>query len=571
MDFYSEIIAEIKIAKNISKAKINKLKFRLAGKYNLKEVPTDIEVLLNSNKSDFKLLKNKLMSKPTRTGSGVAVVAIMTSPKECPHAKTGVGPCLMCPGGPKSAFGNIPQSYTGKEPATMRAIRNRYDPYLQVMNRLEQYIAMGQSPQKVELIIMGGTLPSYNKLYKESFIAYAYAALNDFSSLFYKKGELDLLKYKDFFMLPGKVDDKSRAKKLQEKMQDLKKLKKRVLSIELSKNESSLIKCVGLTIETRPDYGKLMQGNEMLTYGCTRVELGIQATDDEILKFIRRGHSVADSIESTRILKDLGFKINYHMMPGLPLSDEKKDVDMLNEIVSNRDFKPDMLKIYPAMVMNGTALYELWKTGKYTPLTTQKAAEIISEFKRNVPYWMRIMRVQRDIPTNATIAGVDRTNLRQYVTALLKEKGIECKCIRCREPKSANINGYKIFIEKYDASRGVEYFISVEDSIRKTIYGFCRMRFPSQLLQKEITNDSALIRELHVYGQAAELGDSGSVQHRGLGKKLLKKAEEIAKANKKNKIVVISGVGVRSYYRKLGYKKEGPYMVKRLLSQKNSL
>ncbi len=555
-DFYKELIEIIKKEKP-SKEKLNKIKIRLCNKYRLGRIPTDIEILINAKKEDHL----KLVTKPTRTLSGVAVIAIMTSPKKCPHGK-----CIYCPGGVDSYFGSVPQSYTGKEPATMRAIRNKYDPYLQIFNRLEQYILLGHVPEKIEVIIMGGTFPSFEKRYQENFIKFSYKALNDFSKMFFKNNVFLIDKFKKFFELPGEVASKTRVSKIHKKLLKLKG--KCSLENEQKKNESAKIRCVGLTIETRPDYGFLKEGNEMLKLGCTRVELGIQTTDNKILKKIERGHTVEDSITSTRILKDLGFKINYHVMPALPGS--KNDLKMLKGLFSNQNFKPDMLKIYPCMVMKGTKLYELWKKGKYKAITTKKAAKLIVKFKRYVPEYVRIMRVQRDIPTYATEAGVDRTNLRQYISEILKKENIKCRCIRCREigiaskKRKIKIEKIELKILSYEASNGQEFFISAVYPKQDLLLGFCRLRFPSKALKKEITKDSVLIRELHVYGELTQIGKRGSIQHKGLGKKLLREAENISKKNNKKKIVVISGIGVRSYYKKLGYKREGPYMVKKL-------
>lgn len=585
-DFFRELISIIKKQK-ISKNRLNNAKIKLSKKHQMSVIPTDIQILMRASKDDLPKIKKYLQTKPTRTISGVAVCAIMTKPFKCPHGK-----CIYCPGGIKSYFGTVPQSYTGKEPATLRAMRNNYDPYLQVFNRLEQYIVLGHFPNKLELIIMGGTFPSFPKKYQENFIKYAFKAMNDFSDLFFKKNNefnmsemqnisehaqkpkvFDILKFKDFFELPAEVKDKDRTKRIQKKLSVMKnKTKNIALEKEQKRNENSNIKCVGLTVETRPDYGKLKQGNEMLRLGATRVELGVQTVYDDVLKKIERGHTVKDAIESTRILKDLGFKINYHIMPGLPGVSYKKDLEALNELFENQDFRPDMLKIYPCMVLKGTKLYNLYKRGKYKPLTTEKAANLIAEFKKSVPSYARIMRIQRDIPTYATEAGVDRTNLRQYIEKIMKDKKIRCHCIRCREAgnylKGKNIKKILKSIEiksiYYEASKGTEFFISAEDFKNKILFGFCRLRFPSQFLRKEITEDSALIRELHVYGEAAAIGKKGSVQHHGLGKELLKMAEEIANTYYKNRIVVISGIGVRNYYRKLGYRQEGPYMVKKL-------
>ncbi|MEM3374641.1 MAG: tRNA uridine(34) 5-carboxymethylaminomethyl modification radical SAM/GNAT enzyme Elp3 [Candidatus Woesearchaeota archaeon] len=582
LKFYREIIKILlkigKSKKSLTKDDLNSLKIKLSKKYNLKKIPTDAEIILYSNPTEIKKLS--LITKPTRTLSGVAPIALMTKPNKCPH-----GTCIYCPGGLGSIYGDVPQSYTGKEPSTMRSIRNNYDPYLVVFNRLEQYIILNQNPEKTEVIIQGGTFLAMDPYYKYNFVKDIFKAMNDFSDNFYikKKGtknkELDYKKFKEFFELPSDKDDLERTKRIQKKTLDLKNInqEKKItfekiendLEKEQIKNENSIIKCVGLTIETKPDYGKLEHGNEMLKFGCTRVELGIQATDEKIIKFVNRGHTIKDSIESTRILKDLGFKINYHMMPGLPLSNKQKDIEMLIETIKNPDFRPDMFKIYPTLVMKGTALYNLWKLGKYKPITTEEAAEIISEFKKHIPHWIRIMRVQRDIPSNITDAGVDKTNLRQYVEKKLHEKNINCKCIRCREAGLLSLKGekfkpdnYEIFVEKYEASKGVEFFISAETKDRKALFGYCRLRFPSQFLRKEITKESALIRELHVVGSLTGIGEEGEIQHKGLGKKLLQKAEQIAKENGKNKIVVISGIGVRNYYRKLGYEREEVYMVK---------
>jgi elongator complex protein 3 len=426
---------------------------------------------------------------------------------------------------------------------------------------------MNHIPEKVEIIIMGGTFPSFPKRYKDEFVYYSFKALNDFSVLFFRNNELELKKFMDFFELPGELGSEERTKKIFRKVLEMKNKYKKSLEEEQEINESAVIRCIGLTIETRPDYGMLKQGNELLGYGCTRVELGIQSVYPEVLEKINRGHTVEDSIKSTKILKDLGFKINYHYMPGL-FVDKDKDLEGLKQLFKNQYFQPDMLKLYPCMVVKGSRLYTLWKNGKFKPLTTEQAADIICEFKKYVPEYCRIMRVQRDIPTYVTEAGVDRTNLRQYVEELMKKKRIRCSCIRCREighsknNKPINPKNLMIMTKHYPASDGNEFFISYEDVKEKVLLGYCRLRFPSQSLRKEISNDSAIIRELHVVGELTQLGKKGFTQHTGIGKMLLAEAENIARTYNKEKVVVISGVGARDYYRKLGYKKEGPYMVK---------
>ena len=554
MDFYREILDYMK-EKKPGKKDLAKKKILLCKKHGLKDIPTDIEILLNAEKEELQEIKNLLITKPGRTGSGVAVVAIMSHPFKCPH-----GECAMCP---SHTDENVPQSYTGKEPASMRGGRNDFDPYLQVMNRLEQYIVTGHSPEKIELIIMGGTFMSFDPLYKRDFVYFAFKAMNDFSKMFYKDGEIDLSSFKDFFQLPGEIGSDERTNSIRDKLLKLKN-KNTTLEDEKKQNEDSNVRCVGLTLETRPDYGKLEHAKEMLEFGCTRVELGVQSVYDDALEAIERGHTVMDSVESTRILKDLGFKINYHVMPGLPGVSFQKDIEGFRELFDNPDFRPDMLKIYPCMVLKNTKLHKKWQDGDFTPLTTQEASRIIREFKEYIPDYVRVMRVQRDIPTYATQAGVDRTNLRQ----LINNEGHNCRCIRCREPgpkylKSGKVPGTpKLHVHKYEASGGVEFFISMETD--DVLLGFLRMRFPSEILHDGFTEKTAIIRELHVYGVLAGIGKEGAVQHKGYGRRLLEKAEEIAYENEKNKMAVISGVGVRGYYRKFGYSLEGPYMVKNI-------
>ncbi|MBU0460802.1 MAG: tRNA uridine(34) 5-carboxymethylaminomethyl modification radical SAM/GNAT enzyme Elp3 [Nanoarchaeota archaeon] len=556
MNFYQEIIPVLK-EKEFNSRQFAKLKRDLSQKYKLKSIPTNIEILLNCDEKDIPFLKKQLLTKPVRSISGVAPVAIMTKPFPCPHGK-----CIMCPGGVESEFGDVPQSYTGREPATMRGIRNKYSAYLQVFNRLEQFTILGHNCEKVELILMGGTFPSFPLEYQEEFVTDAFQAMNIFSEMFYVDGEFDYLAFKDFFELPVEdLGDQERIARLHQKLLGLKK--ETTLINEQKRNETAKIKCTALCIETRPDYGLLVQGNEMLRLGCTRVELGIQSVYDDVLVRIQRGHTTADTINSIRVLKDLGFKVAGHYMPGLPSVDKKRDLAGMKELFSDDNYKPDMLKIYPCMVTKGTKLYDEWKMGKYQPLTANEAAKLIMEFKKFVPEYCRIMRVQRDIPTYQISAGVEMTNLRQFMH---DKYDLKCRCIRCREPKGKEINWDKVEmkVNEYGASQGKEYFISVEDVENDLLIGFCRLRFPSSSLRREITSTSALIRELHVYGVAIGIGEEGAVQHQGWGKKLMEKAEEIAKGKGKDKMIVISGVGVRDYYRKLGYKLEGVYMIKKI-------
>ncbi|MEK6841426.1 MAG: tRNA uridine(34) 5-carboxymethylaminomethyl modification radical SAM/GNAT enzyme Elp3, partial [Nanoarchaeota archaeon] len=428
---------------------LDKLKIELARKYHLSKIPKNTELLIKNPKLDIK-------SKPSRTISGVAPIAIMTMPMKCPH-----GTCIFCPGGPGSYFGDVPQSYTGNEPASMRAIRNKFDPYLQVFNRLEQYALLNHNFEKCEVIIMSGTFLSYPKGYINNFIKFTYKAFNDFSNLFFISGKFQFNKFKEFFELNTNFKDLERIKKVQEKILKIKG--ECNLEEEKLKNENSKCRIVALCLETKPDYGKEEHINEMLKLGTTRVEIGVQSLHDDILKITNRGHTLKDTIESTRLMKDSFLKVTYHCMPGLPMSNREKDINMFKELFSNQDYKPDSLKIYPCLVMPGTGLYGLWKLGKFTPINLEEAADIISEAKKYIPKYCRIMRINRDIPTKVTVAGVDRTNLRQYVEQLLKQKRIKCNCIRCKEPRGREIDfgDIKVLYEEYDASLVKEIFISV--------------------------------------------------------------------------------------------------------------
>jgi len=517
-DFSLEIIGLIEKGKIRDKAGLNKWKQVIAKKHSLHQLPTNPDILSFVPKRTQKLVE-LLGKKPSRTLSGIAVAAIMTAPHKCP------GECIYCP---NSLVGErTPKSYTGREPATMRALRSGFDPAVQVNSRLSQLEQTGHSTEKVELIVMGGTFLSQKKSFQEGFITKAINAVAE-----------------------------SRAR-------SLKGAKK--------KAETSRRRITGITFETRPDYCSKMQVKRMLYYGGTRCELGVQILDDAVYKKIRRKHSVADVANATQNLKDAGFKVAYHFMPGLPGSTEKKDFELFEKAFLDQRFKPDMVKLYPCLVIKGTALYKKFKRGEFKPLSTGRAAELIASMKKIVPPWTRIMRVQRDIPAQLIEAGVKKGNLRQLAIEELSERGEKCNCIRCREAglnaEKAGKKKARLFIDEYRASNGLELFISLESPGRKTLYGFCRLRIPEKSFIKEISGNNAIVRELRVFGKALPLHirESESAQHRGLGSKLLSKAEELASdCFDKKGLAVISGLGVREYYRNHGYSNLGEYLYKKL-------
>ena len=518
--YFEELITKI-LKGEITKEDLIKWKSKLAKKYRLKNIPKNADALLYAEKhynDQLKKLREVLQIKPVRTASGVSVVAIM-SVGDCP------GRCIYCPRGKKA-----PQSYTGVEPATMRAKRLNYDPFKQVVTRLRQLEITGHPTDKCEVIVMGGTFLYMSRKYQEWFIKRCYDAMNG-------------------------IESKS--------LEEAKKI-----------NENTKHRCVGLTIETRPDYCRKKHINMMLHYGTTRIELGVQTTDDEILRIVKRGHTVKDTIVATGLAKDSAFKICYHMMPGLTglygEIDMKEEKRNLRKILTDPNFRPDLLKIYPTLVIPGTELYDMWKRGEYKPLTLEQAIELILYVKKIVPKWVRIQRVQRDISWKKIAAGPNVTNLRQIVQEIAKKHGIRCRCIRCREVghRDIKVEDVKMYVTRYNASKGREYFISFEDLKNDVLIGYIRLRLPYRVFRPEL-KDAALVREIHVYGTEVPIGETADkqgekYQHRGYGERLLEKAEEIALNNGYKNLAIISGVGVRNYFRKFDYRLIGPYMMKGL-------
>lgn len=521
-----EIVESLMLISLPSLDDVNRLKTHVAAKYRLQKVPSNSQIIGVLKQEEKRRLLPFLRRKITRTISGVTVIAVMTQPYPCPQSE----PCAYCPGGPR--FG-VPQSYTGFEPAAMRGLQNMFDPYEQVKHRIEQLQTIGHDVDKIELIIMGGTFPATPLEYQSRFIQRC----------------LDAITLKESASL-------EEAKK----------------NAEISK-----IRNVGITVETRPDWAKENHVDSMLDMGVTRVELGVQNPNDKIYKLVGRKHTVQDVIEATRIMKDAGLKIVYHLMPGLPNSTFEKDLSVFREVFSNADFKPDMIKIYPCLVLEGTKAYEWYCKGAYAPYTSDEAANLIMEVKKTIPHWVRIMRVQRDIPAQLIVAGVNKSNLRQLVHRKLKEHGLRCRCIRCREvghriaidKVKPNPEKIEILTTKYVASQGEEIFISAEETENDVLIGYLRLRIPSQKTHRpEIRGIScAIVRELHVYGSLVPVGKhlTKAWQHKGYGSILLNKAERIAKeCYDLKKISVISALGTKQYYKRFGYKHDGVYVSKML-------
>lgn len=485
------------------------------------------------------VLEQILKKRSVRTMSGIAPVAVLTKPYPCP------GTCSYCP----RESEDVPVSYLSNEPAVMRAIRCAYDPYVQVALRLKALETNGHSPKKIEIIVIGGTWSYLPEKYKYWYILNCFKAANDFN-LVRKKIKTN---YSERLEKEAHLF-KNELKAVYKENLSLDNLKKKLI-FEQKKNEKAEYKIIGLTLETRPDYINQRELEEMRIFGCTRVEIGVQAADDEILKLNKRGHGVKEIVEATKNLKEYGFKITYHLMPALPGATPKKDLEIFKKLFTDERFQPDQIKFYPTVVTKGSLLYKWFLAGKYKPYSDKVLQELIVKCKEVVPKYVRIIRLIRDIPGESIIAGNKITNLRQ----VLKDRGVKCNCIRCREVKDGKILKYNINIETYPASAGQEYFISIDSLDGKILYGFCRLR-----IDKKSPVAEAIIRELHVYGELVPAGDLATkkVQHLGLGKELMKKAEEITQENGVKNLAVISGVGVRGYYRKIGYRLKSSYLFK---------
>ena len=514
------IIDEIESGELESKDDIEKRKKKLCSELSFPGMPKNSDIM-EFVEDDEKKAHKLLLTKPMRTISGIANVAIMARPAPCG------GGCIYCPKGK-----DAPQSYTGKEPATRRAIRNGYDPYDQVEDRLTQYKKNGHSIDKSKLIIMGGTFPFQDPEYQKEFLKRAYDGMNVYGG-------------------GTKSETLEEAKK---------------------QNETAKIRNVGITFETRPDICETEHIDRILEMGGTRVEMGVQTVFDETHELTNRGHGMDKVVEATRKLKNAGFKVCYHLMLGLPGEDREMDRKKFEEVFSNSDYQPDEIKIYPCEVIKGTELYRRYDEGDFDPIDDDEAKERLKYAQEHlIPPHVRVKRVMRDIPSTEVDAGPKLTNMRQMALQELEAEGKRCRCIRCREvghvKQKRNEEPEKVeMLERtYDASGGKEFFISFEDVDKDIILGFARLRASPESFRPEIDDNTLIVRQLKVLGSSTDIGAEGEdTQHKGYGKKLMQAAEDKARELGRDKVAVISGVGTREYYRKLGYELEGAYMVKKL-------
>lgn len=528
-----DIVGEmLTVHKQGRRVNLVKLKQTCAKRNGMMGIPKLTQIIQGVPEQYKAQLVPLLKAKPVRTASGIAVVAVMSKPHRCPHIAMTGGVCVYCPGGPDSDFEYSTQSYTGYEPTSMRAIRARYDPFLQTKGRIEQLQKLGHSTDKVEFIVMGGTFMSLDQQYRDYFIRNLHDALSGHSS-----------------------------NSVQEAVQY---------------SEASGSKCIGITIETRPDYCLKPHLSSMLAYGCTRLEVGVQSVYEDVARDTNRGHTVKAVSESFQLGKDAGYKIVAHMMPDLPNVGYGRDMRQFREYFENPAFRTDGLKLYPTLVIRGTGLYELWKAGAYRNYAPDLLIDLVAHILALVPPWTRIYRIQRDIPMPLVTAGVEHGNLRELALRRMQELGLSCRDVRTREVGMQEIHLHvqpeqvELIRRDYVANGGWETFLSYEDPRQDMLIGLLRLRkcSPDGTFRPELTDGQcSVVRELHVYGTAVPLHakDPSKFQHQGYGTLLMEEAERIAAhEHASRKLAVISGVGTRQYYRKLGYQLDGPYMSKLL-------
>lgn len=487
--------------------------------HSLPSIPSNKAILAHAGNDVDERIKLALVKRPIKTASGVAVIAVMPMPYACPH-----GRCTYCPGGPSSSS---PNSYTGGEPIAAAALSVSFDPRTQVRSGLKRLASLGHDTSKIEIVIVGGTFLFMPSEYREWFAKSCYEALNESSSA--------------------------------------------TLESAKSLNESAHSRCVGLTVETKPDYCKRPHVDAMLAYGATRVEIGIQCLRERVYNIVNRGHTYADVVESLRVSRDAGFKVTAHMMPGLPTMSVKDDIEDFERLWSDSELRPDMLKIYPTLVLPGTPLYAEYVSGKHRARGEQETVDMLAKIKARIPRWVRIMRVQREIASERITAGASAGNLRQLVFEKMRQEGTRCSCIRCREAGIAGIRtippgGLEMVRTDYDASGGREVFLSMEDA-ESRVYAYLRLRSPGTLAHRpEVNSGTCIVRELHTLGRQVSVGSSGEgIQHSGLGATLLENAERIAQNELgASRLLVISAVGTRQYYARRGYSMRGAYMSKDL-------
>jgi|694.fasta_scaffold03899_8 elongator complex protein 3 len=512
-------------------------------------------------------LRINLRMKDTRTISGVTPVTVLTKPFPCP------GKCIFCPNDVR-----MPKSYLSDEPGAQRATRNKFDPYAQTFNRLLAYKAIGHSTDKVELIILGGTWTSYPETYQIWYVKRCFDAMNDFHNAtlnstieleekerpFDEKSleEIDGEKLEKSYnqiismaLLPKREQAKAETATWEE-LFDAQKI-----------NEASKSRCVGLVIETRPDEINEEEVIRIRKLGATKVQIGFQSLNDEVLEKNKRGHNVETTRKAVQLLRLAGFKIHAHWMPNLYGSNPEADVKDYEKIFNDPDFKPDEMKVYPCSLIASAELMQYYKNGLWKPYTSEELLKVLEATYKLTPAYCRITRMIRDIGSQDIVVGNKKTNLREVVENRLHDEGFKPQEIRSREIKDKNVKfeDLKMEVVEYDTSVSKELFIQYVTA-KNEIAGFLRLSLPTKERFMDELKDTAMIREVHVYGQSLQIGDQkeGKAQHLGLGKKLISKAEDFAKSYNFDNLAVISSIGTREYYSKQGYSLNYLYQIKKL-------
>jgi len=539
----------------LTKQDFHKLKNTVYKRYNWKKPFTNIQIIERYNElvkegsiEHSPTFQKIIRKRDVRSLSGVTVISLLTKQFFCP------GKCVYCP-----TFEWLPKSYIPNEPAVQRAQLNDFDPILQIHNRLRALEITGHAIEKNDVRIIGGTWSVYPKSYRDEFIKEIYDAFNTYDEMKDAIESTDLSS--DSFAI-----FKLKAGYGLKKSATLEEAKR--------KNETARCRVIGMAIETRPDWVTNKEIALLREYGVTRVEIGYQTTIDEINIANKRGHTNAESIRATRKLKNAGFKVVAHMMPNLLGSTPDLDRQALQEVFDNPDFRPDELKIYPMVVTDNSELTEIWRNGWFTPYDDETLIDLTADLEAMIPEYVRLNRTYRDIPASEILAGSHLSNLRQLVEERLVQRGVKMIDIRHRELKDKKNNPQNAVLRvcEYDASGGMEYFLTFEDPDDRTIFSLLRLRLPSKDVSDEVYEVlpeirwGAMIREIHTFGDQVKIGESGGDfgQHIGFGKRLIARAEEISREHGYEKIFVIAGVGVRPYYEKRGYQRVGEYMGKEL-------
>lgn len=535
MDAVGTLLEHIAETLPEDRAQLRKLKTQAALKARTSLIRND--ALLERYRSELaaglrhpdRRLERILTLNGIRSQSGIATVTVITEPYPCP------GRCVYCP-----TEARAPKSYLTNEPAVRRALRHDYDPYQQVTHRLKALDETGHPTDKIELIVKGGTWSFYPDTYQRRFIQRCIEAANEFQT------SRDAPRQD-----PPKLGSLEDAQRI---------------------NETARQRIIGLTIETRPDYVTEAEIRRLRELGVTRVELGVQILNDRILELIVRDHGTREIRQATKLLRDAGFKVAYHLMPNLPGATPEDDLETFRILFDDPAYRPDAMKIYPCVVVETAELFQWWRQGRYQPYDDETLAELLIQLKQLVPPYVRIERVIRDIPSTSIQAGCRITNLREEAHRRMRERGLRCRCIRCREVRHDTDGTFTLVRRDYDAADGKEIFLSVEEPTADRLAALLRLRIPSTTLSRQphwwpMLDGAALIRELHTYGRHLPLHDrvDTATQHRGFGRQLMAEAERIAREEfGVSRLAVIAGVGVREYYRRLGYVLSDTYMVKKL-------